>query len=430
MQKFQLIMLNNFKAQNLIVYCSKRKRSGSSEYEMSNKTSRMAKEPPDLPPDDGTTERAEDTSRDVGLPSDVVDSVGGLVEDETPARRDEMMSDVEVGMEDVMDNVGQQGGQGVWARRFAAAAAASTRRTTRSLLAGTKGKMRISLHKEKKKLWMCIKDGKTDMEELRKYLQHGVMQWQLDELVSVLHEDWTGMSSEERQEGYQALVSKMRECFLPVHVDMPPEQVRLSYSDAFLKFVADAQRTAVQGDGTATDTSGRKDAGPSADVQGESRMIEDDAADGSKSVGVSEQLFSYVENSYSPSGTVKVVEARSGAGLNIAVESSNAAPVDTSSDDELESWRATEFGDTQDQALLNTCKDNELKTLAQVSSWQKRRVAAEERRPEQQGTVQISEVSGSDGTKKRKAAVPVDDGVMLNTDDGSGGDRGDAMAAP
>ena len=151
-------------------------------------------------------------------------------------------------------------------------------------------------------------------------------------------------------------------------------------------------------------------------------MIEVDAADGSKTVGVSEQLFSHVESSYSPSGTVKVVEARSGAGRNVAVESSNAAPVDTSSDDELESWRATEFGDTQDQALLNTCKDNELKTLAQVSSWQKRRVAAEERRPKQQGTVQLSEVSGLDGTKKRKAAVPVDDGVTLNTDDGSGGD--------
>ena len=66
-------MLNNFKAQNLIVYCSKRKRSGLSKYEMSNKTSRMAKEPPDLPPDDGTTEKAEDTSRDVELPSDFVD---------------------------------------------------------------------------------------------------------------------------------------------------------------------------------------------------------------------------------------------------------------------------------------------------------------------------------------------------------------------
>ena len=121
-------MLNHFNTQNSILYCSKRKRSGSSKDEMSNKTSRMAKEPPDLPPDDGTTEKAEDTSRDVELPSDVVDSVGGLVEEETPARRDEMMSDVKDGT----DNVGQQGGRGVWASTFAANAAASTRRTTRS----------------------------------------------------------------------------------------------------------------------------------------------------------------------------------------------------------------------------------------------------------------------------------------------------------
>ena len=103
-------MLNHLKTQKLILYCSKRKQSGSIKDEMSNKTSRMAKEPPDLPPDDGTMETAEDTSRDVGLSSDVVDSVGGLVDDETPARCDEMMPDVEDGMEDVMDNVGQQGG--------------------------------------------------------------------------------------------------------------------------------------------------------------------------------------------------------------------------------------------------------------------------------------------------------------------------------
>ena len=96
------------------------------------------------------------------------------MDDETPARCDEMMPDVEDGMEDVMDNVGQQGGRGVWARRFAADAAASTRRATRSSLAGTKGKMRMSLSKEKGKLWLCIKDRKTDTEELRKYLQHGV----------------------------------------------------------------------------------------------------------------------------------------------------------------------------------------------------------------------------------------------------------------
>ena len=103
------------------------------------------------------------------------------------------------------------------------------------------------------------------------------------------------------------------------------------------------------------------------------------------------------------------------------------ALVYTSSDDELESWQATEFGDTQDQALLDTCKNSELKTLAQVLSWQKRRVAAQERLPLQQGAVQISEreeqsVLGSGGTKKRKAATPVDDGVKLTTDDGSGGD--------
>ena len=234
-------MLNHFNTQNSILYCLKRKRSEVSNEEMSNKSSRMAKEPPDLPPDDGTTERAEDTSRDVGLPSDVVDSVGGLVDDETPARRDEMMSDVEDGT----DNVGQQGGRGVWARTFAANAAASTRRTTRSSLAGTKGKMGMSLNKEKRELWMCIKDGKTDTEELQKYLQHGVMQRQLDELVRVLHEDWSAMTIEERQECYQDLVSKMRECFLPVHVDMSLGQTRLSYSDEFLKFVEDAQQMAV-----------------------------------------------------------------------------------------------------------------------------------------------------------------------------------------
>ena len=71
-------------------------------------------------------------------------------------------------------------------------------------------------------------------------------------------------------------------------------------------------------------------------------MIERAVEDGSEAVGMSEQLFSYVENSYSSSGSVKEVEARSGAGRNVAVESSNAAPVDTLSDDELESWRATE----------------------------------------------------------------------------------------
>ena len=81
-------MLNHFNTQKSILYCLKRKRSELSDEEMSNKSSRMAKEPPDLPPDDGTTEKAEDTSRDVGLPSDVVDSVGGLVDDATPARRD------------------------------------------------------------------------------------------------------------------------------------------------------------------------------------------------------------------------------------------------------------------------------------------------------------------------------------------------------
>ena len=87
---------------------------------------------------------------------------------------------------------------------------------------------------------------------------------------------------------------------------------------------------------------------------------------------------------------MKVVQARSGAGLNIAAELSEMAPVDNLSDDELESWQATEFGDTQDQALLDTCKDSELKTLAKVSSWQKRRVAAQ-RLPSQQVAVQISE---------------------------------------
>ena len=60
--------------------------------------------------------------------------------------------------------------------------------------------MKVSLSKEKRWLRLCIKDGKTDTEELRKYLQHGVMQRQLDELVSVLHEDWTRMTIEERQE--------------------------------------------------------------------------------------------------------------------------------------------------------------------------------------------------------------------------------------
>ena len=44
-----------------------------------------------------------------------------------------------------------------------------------------------------------IKDGKIDTEELRKYLQHGVMQRQLDELVSVLHKDWSAMTIEEGQ---------------------------------------------------------------------------------------------------------------------------------------------------------------------------------------------------------------------------------------
>ena len=121
----------------------------------------------------------------------------------TPARRDEMMSDVEDGT----DNVGQQGGRGVWARTFAANAAASTRRTTRSSLAGTKAKMRVSLSKEKRGLWLCIKDGKIDTEELRKYLQHGVMQRQLDELVSVLHKVWSTMTIEERQECYLNLNS-------------------------------------------------------------------------------------------------------------------------------------------------------------------------------------------------------------------------------
>ena len=55
------------------------------------------------------------------------------------------------------------------------------------------------------------------------------------------------------------------------------------------------------------------------------------------------------------------------------------------------------------------------------------RIAAQERLQSQQGAVQISEreeqpVSGSGGTKKRKAATPLDDGVKLNTDVGSVGD--------